>query len=473
MQGLKSNIKLTPPGIRPGERKKTLIAAFAGTIVLALVICTLSGFSPNAALPKPSATAELAPVATVTTYCVSKVPLQSQVTASGTVAARHTLDIGPEISGLKVVQVNVEEGDHVKKGQTLARLNDDILQAQLSREQANLNGAIANLEKTKQPNRTEDIAALRAAYEQSLAGVTQARANVTRAETNLQNLSTIASRYDKLKSEGAISVQDALDKKTAASMANDDLSALKQQVVASQYVAKQAEERLKAAEAGGRAVDVSISAANVGQLQASVRQMQAQLNQTILRAPTDGVVTKRNADVGEITSLAQALFSIACNEELELRAQVQEIDLPAVKIGSKVKVVPASPELRPFTATVRELSPVVDSRTRLGTAYINVPPDAGLKEGMYASAAISTGERNAIAVPTRALRTDDSDKFVFVLSANKAMRRPVQTGTTNSDMVEISSGLSTGEKLILDGAGFLKDGDVVEINNSASISMGR
>lgn len=473
MQGLMSTKEVKQSASRSGRRRQTIIAGAITILGMGLIISCVSGFMQKPAQPRAAQAAEQAPVATVTTYTVTPVPIKTQVTASGTVAARHTLDIGPEISGLKVVQVNVEEGDRVKKGQILARLSDDILQAQLSREQANLNGAMANLAKTKQPNRAEDIAGLRAAFEQALAGVTQAKANVTRAQTNLKNLRTISSRYEKLKSEGAISVQDALDKQTAASMADDDLAALNQQVVAAQFVAKQAEEKLKAAESGGRDVDISISAANVGQLQASVRQMQAQVNQTILRAPTDGIVTKRTADIGEITSMAQPMFSIACNEELELRAQVQEIDLPAIRSGASVKIVPASAELHPFTATVRELSPVVDSHTRLGVAYINIPASAGLKEGMYANSAIATGEHNAIAVPTRAVRAEDDDKFVFVLKGKTALRRPVTVGTTNSDMVEIVSGLSAGEKLILDGAGFLKDGDAVSINNNSLVPVNK
>lgn len=456
----------------PKETKPLLHKGFNMRILLVLTTILLIGSAATAAIlfmgqsrdaHKSAAPEGMAPVATVTAQAVSRIPVVSTVVASGSIAARHTVDIGSELTGLRVTQVNVDEGDFVRKGQILARLNSDVLSAQLSREHANLAGALANVEKAKQPNRLEDILGLQAAYQQAQAAVSQAESNVHRLEASLANLKTIAIRYQTLAGQGAISDQDARDKQTAAQMGESELTATRQQLEASRFAARQAQERLLAAQAGGRQVDVSISTANVGQIRATIRQIEAQIAQSIIKAPSDGVITKRNAEAGEIPALGQSLFTMAKEGELELRTQVQEIDLPGIKPGARVTITPAAPGLKAITARVREISPVVDPKTRLGTVYVDVSAAHGLKEGMYASAEIETGTRLSLAVPTKSIRAEEGEKIVFVLQGNKAVRRPIVTGNATGDMVEVKSGLADVERIIIAGAGFLKDGDVVEL----------
>lgn len=461
----------------PKETKPVLHKGFNVRIILVLLAILLIGGAATAAIltmgqskdaHKVAASETMAPVATVTAQPLRRIPVISTVIASGSIAARHTVDIGSELTGLRVTQVNVDEGDFVHKGQVLARLNSDVLSAQLSREHANLAGALANVEKAKQPNRLEDILGLQAAYQQAQAAVSQAESNVRRLEASLANLKTIAVRYQTLAGQGAISDQDARDKQTAAQMGESELTATRQQLEASRFAARQAQERLLAAQAGGRQVDISISTANVGQIRATIRQIEAQIAQTVIRASSAGVITKRNAEAGEIPALGQSLFTMAKEGELELRTQVQEIDLPGIKPGAKVTITPAAPGLKPIRANVREISPVVDPKTRLGTVYVDVSAAHGLKEGMYASAEIETGTRLSLAVPTKAIRSEEGEKIVFVLQGNKAVRRPIVTGNTTGAMVEVKSGLTDSERIIIAGAGFLKDGDVVDLSTETT-----
>lgn len=448
------------------------IAIIVGGIlaVLAIVAAALVIFSQQHT-PKAADSQAAAPVATVTTHTVTMTPVARQITASGSVTARHTVDIGAEASGLRITEVNVEEGDYVRRGQVLARMNADTLLAQLSREQANLQGAIASVEKARQPNRAEDIAGLQAAYFQAQASISQAQANVRRAESSMNNLRTTAQRYENLNKEGAVSEQEAQDRRTSATMAEADLSAAKQQLSAAQFAAQQAKERLAAAQAGGRQVDISISQASAAQIRATIRQIEAQIAQSVVHAPSDGIITKRYAEVGEIGAVSQPLFSMAKNGALELRAQVQETELPAVRSSQTVQITPASPELKPFSAVVREVAPQVDPKTRLGVVYIDVPGAGGLKEGMYASALIKTGNHLALTVPTKAVIADDAEKVVFIASGNKVVRRVIRTGTTSGDMVEVVSGLAPGEEVVVAGAGFLKDGDTVSFSKNVSAQV--
>lgn len=474
---------MTPPEfvdrLKLGGRPKSRLFLLLGVAsVLSLVAIFFVFTQTKMHNPSPAGSTKLAsaPVVTVSWQPVMLIPVSNTVVASGTVFARHSVDIGSEVSGLRVVQVNVDEGAVVHRGEILAKLNSDLLEAQLAREQANLAGAYANVEKARQPNRPEDILGLRAAYQQAKAAVSQADANIKRGEANVSNLRIFASRFESLRTQGAVSEQDALDKKTAANMAEQELSALRDQLEASRFSAKQAEERLKAAQAGGRAVDVSISQSNVSEIQANIRQIQAQLAQAVIKAPSDGVISKRNAEVGEIPTLGQALFTLAKDGILELRAQVQEIDLPSVRVGCAVTITPAATGLSSIMGTVRQVSPVVDAKTRLGVVYIDVPASSGLKEGMYASASIVSGTHMASAIPSRAVVAENDAKAVYVISGDKAVRREIKIGTTSGDLVEVKDGLKGDERIIVGGAGFLKDGDTVRVlteqGTGASVGAG-
>jgi HlyD family secretion protein len=428
-------------------------------LILAIVLFFLHSSPPKAIAPR---TAD--PTATVTTQIVGFSAMESHVTASGSIAPQHAVDLGAEVSGLKIIQVNVDEGDYVRKGQVLARLNPEILDSQLASQQAQLGARRATLSKARQPNRSEDIAGLRAALSQAEAAVTQAQANLQHSQLSLNNLRTTASRYDLLGKEGAISEQDALDKRAAANMAAADVEAAKQQLEAARFAATQARNRWQMAANGGRQEDVAISLSDLAQTQAAIRQVQAQLDQTIVRAPSDGLITKRSAEVGEISMAGQAMFSMTRDSRLELQAQVQEVDLPAVRAGQRVVITPASTELAPLTTSmVRDVSPRVDPRTRLGTVYITVLARSGLKEGMYANASISTGTHSALIVPTKSILAQEGGKFVFILNGDRVAIRSIQTGAVNGDTTEVLSGVQPGEQVVVAGAGFLKDGDRVNV----------
>jgi HlyD family secretion protein len=404
-----------------------------------------------------------APVATVTTHVVSAMPITQTISASGTIWAVDPIDIGSEVSGVKVEALYADEGQYVRRGQVLARLNSSVLAAQLQREQAHLQGAVATYQKSRQPNRIEDIRGLRAALLQAQAAVSQEQANLQRSETNLKNLKQTAQRYSMLRSEGAISTQESEDRDAAARMAESEVNAARDRAQAAKYAVVQARERLQLAESGGRSEDIAMSASEVGQIRATIQQIEAQIEQTIIRAPDDGLITKRDVELGEIASVGTPMFSMARGNQLEVRVQVPEVDLPRVQPGNPASILPAASELAPVHARVRQISPLVDAQTRMGTVYVQVPASSGLKQGMFVRTVFETGSKAALAVPTKAVMSEAEGKVVFVVEGDQARRRVVQLGTINGDFAEIVSGLQAGDKVIVAGAGFLKDGDIVRL----------
>src|SRR5262249_19459763 len=155
----------------------------------------------------------------------------------------------------------VEEGDLVKKGQVLATLNSALIQAQLEEAKARLQSSRAALKKAIQPNRQEDILALKAAVAQSQANTLQEEAHARQAQVNLANADPNAKRYAGLAKTGAVSSQDAETRQVTADTARQEILSADEKVKAARFIADQAQQRLLIATRGGRVEDIDISKA--------------------------------------------------------------------------------------------------------------------------------------------------------------------------------------------------------------------
>ncbi len=412
-------------------------------------------------------------VLTVSTAPAIEKLIQRHLAVNGSVSAWDPLAIGAEVSSLRVASVNVEEGDRVKKGQVLATLNSSILKAQLAQQKAHLAADQAALKKAIQPNRVEDVNSWRAALSQAEANLAQEEANLIRVKANAANMKVNAERYLELRKVGAVSQMDADSRATEAKTSAADVAASQKRVEAMQHALNQAKERLAMAEKGGRQEDIEISKANLEETRARVSQLEAQIEQTIIRAPADGKIVKREVHLGEITSVGKTLFLMVRDGRFELRAQVPEVDLPRIKSGMPVKMT-ATAEGEALMGFVREVSPSVDEKTRLGVARIDLPENAkSMKPGLFYHAEIDLGKENALVVPSRAVlsRNEKDVLFVYDLSTGKALLRPITVGEPLRDgLIEIKNGLAAGEEVIVTGAGFMKDGDKVRAVKEVSAS---
>jgi HlyD family secretion protein len=273
------------------------------------------------------------PVVTVTTEAAKIGTVSSTLTVTGSVSAIDPLTIASQASGLSIAQVLAEEGDYVRKGQVLCILDSSILQAQLKGMEARMVGSRASAQKAVQPNRQEDIAGLSAAYQQAMADVQQRQAMVTQMEASLVNARSNSRRYKDLLKEGAVSQQEADNHATDEVTAFTNLQAAKEQFSASKFFAEQSHNKLEMAQKGGRREDIIVSEASAAETAASVQQLRAQIDQTIIRAPDQGLVTKRLAHIGDVASNGEVLFEMIRKGQLELRAQVTQSDLSRLRPG--------------------------------------------------------------------------------------------------------------------------------------------
>ncbi len=171
-------------------------------------------------------------------------------------------------------------------------------------------------------------------------------------------------------------------------------------------------------------------------------------------APMDGVVLRRDGEIGEIAEAGQILFRIGVPKPLQVVAEVNEEDIPRVALGQTVLFrTDAFPD-RALEGKVNEITPMGDVAAKTFRVKIALPDDTPLKPGMSVEANIITREKpNALLVPADALQAN----AVFVVDGARARKRAVTVGIRGTRAVEILSGLADGEQ-VASPAGTLKDG---------------
>ncbi len=197
---------------------------------------------------------------------------------------------------------------------------------------------------------------------------------------------------------------------------------------------------------------------------AQLAEYEARLSHTQVRAPVDGVVLTRAAEVGQIvTPGGNAMFRLARGSEVEMRALVAEQDLPSLHVGQSSDVYLTGVE-KPFVGKVRLLGAVIDPQTRLGEVRITLSPDPQLRPGAFARGEVIVGRGERPVLPQTAVLSDDKGTYVLVVTAdNHVERRDVHVSDTNSKGLVISSGLTGNERVIMTAAGFLRVGERVEV----------
>jgi len=454
--------------------KPRKLAAIITLIITLAIIGTffvtnnLSGwFSQKAESEKAGAKAgqaAVSPVVTVTTAAAKAQAVSDEMVVTGSVSAWDPLNVGPEVSGLRIETVRVEEGDTVAKGQVLATLNSSLLKAQLDQVRARLASTEAALKKSIQPNRPEDILALEAAVAQAEANVAQEEAMRQQAAANLANANLNAGRFRDLAKAGAVSDVDAENKQLAVANYEEQVHNFEHKVRAAKFLVDQAKQRLVLAHKGGRVEDVDISKALIAETRAQAAHLERQIEQTIIRSPDHGVISKRDAHIGNITSSGTPLFSIIRLNKLELRAQVSDLDLHKFKVGQLVSITTREGDKSNVRGRVWLVSPQVDQSSRLGTVRIELPANVGLKPGMFVRGQVNLGQREAITVPVQSLVTRNGESIVFKLGqGNHAESKVVEIGASGENWVEIKSGLEPGDVVIARGARFLSDRDIVQV----------
>lgn len=371
------------------KRKQRNLLMVGGILVIPfmLMIAVSSVWSPTS---ETAPVAAANPVLSVVAISPKLATLPISISANGNISAWQEASIGNETDGLKLVQVMVNVGDIVKRGQLLATFAADRVRADLA----------------------------------------QSQAAVAEAEALLAEASVDVKRTIELQTGGALSGQQIQKYNTSE---------------------KTAQARLQAA-------------------MANLHTQQLRLEQTQLRAPDDGVISARDATVGAVLPIGQELFRLIRGRRLEWRAEVYAADLLKLKSGQRVDVKPVGGET--ITGTLRMVAPVVDTQSRNGLAYVDLPLDNTTRAGNFASGHFELGTTEVLTLPQSAVLLRDGLSYVMKLDENtKVMQTKVNTGRRTAELIEITSGITPDDQVVLTGGAFLGNGDLVKIISAPPLTQ--
>ena len=265
-----------------------------------------------------------------------------------------------------------------------------------------------------------DDATLRASTDQADAAVNATRNQEKAAQTNADLAASTLARYKQLQAQRSVSPQEM-------------------------------DEVTRRAEASAAQVDALKAQENAAKAQASGAH--AMLEYSRIRAPFAGLVTARMLDPGALASPGVPLLQIDSSGPLQLQTTVDESAIGAVRIGMKVQVNVESAPAASGTGTVAQIVPAADPSSHSFLVKIDLPSSKLLRAGMYGTAEIPTGNRQAILVPNSAIVMRGSLPCAYALDSNGiAQLRYVTLGSAHGQLIEVLSGISDGEKLVDDPA---------------------
>lgn len=358
------------------------------------------------------------------------------VTASGKIYPEREVKISPDVSG-EVVELLVQEGDTVRKGQLLARIRPDSYQAMVEQMDANLNNARANL--------------------------ANARARQKQVEAQLEGARLAFSRSQELFEKKTISKSEFESAETNYRILQSELEAAKESITAATYMVKGAE--------------------------ATKKESLNNLNKTTIYAPMDGIVSVMNVEKGEkvVGTLQMAgteMMRIADFGDMEVRVDVSESEIGRVREGQYATVeVDAYPgrKFSGYVTKVASSSKGIGSFSGLSADQatnfvVNVRIDRNsykeletlnnrpFRPGMSATVDIQTNYvENALTAAVQAVTTRDDTtgttseawEVVFLVKGGKAELRRVRTGIQNDTYIHITEGVEDGEEVIVAPYGLL------------------
>jgi RND family efflux transporter MFP subunit len=340
----------------------------------------------------------------------------------------QNVELHAKVAGY-IRQINVDIGDHVRKGQVLAVLEIPELIAEVQASQAAVHNAEEQIQKAH-------------------SDVSRAEADHVALHSNAQRLVSTNKERPGLIAEQELDDATAKDRASEAQVdaAKSALAAAKQQLA----VAKANQEHYTALSAYSK-----------------------------ITAPYDGVVTWRFSDTGALvqagtsTSSGLPVVTLAQIDVLRLRIPVPESLAAKVRNGDTGDVtVQATGEH--FTGKVARFTDALDPSTRTMQVEIDVPnPKYHLQPGMYAEVHLNANSRpNVLTVPIEAIRRSDNGASLLVVDGqNRVQTREVQLGVESSKDVEIVAGLKDGEKVIVGNLGSYQPGEVVRPKEAVSTAF--
>jgi HlyD family secretion protein len=371
--------------------------------------------------------------------------------ATGYIVAHHKIEVAAKVIG-RVLWIGVEKGDKVKQGQVIVRLEDDEYRAQLLQAKGNLANLQAKLAELLHGSRPEEI-------EVSTANLKQAIADLENAKVTLERTKGLAK-------DGVVSRQ-----------ALDDAQA---RFDGAEHHVRSLEKTDSLTRLGVRQEEIDAMKGAVDQAKGLVDYAQTTLDNTIIKAPSDGTILERAVEKGEFVTTSFVgdkgakgyVVSLADLNDLQAELDIAQNDFAKLHMGQKAVITTDAFPDRKYQGEITEFSP--EANRQKATVQVKVKvnnPDTYTRPEMNANVAFMNDAKPVrsevsaaprIVIPPAAVKADR----VFLVLGGKAVARTVKTGQVTSAGVQIETGLIGGEDLIVAPPAGLKDGDRVHVKGA-------
>ena len=348
-----------------------------------------------------------APRITVKTAPARQDRIVRTVEFSGVLVPNRTVNVFSKIAG-QATSVTTDVGGKVRAGQLLVQIDTKELNAQLAVAEASASGV------------SDQAGSVKTSLETARLNLEMAQRSYDRTKTLLDTKVVTQSQLD-----------DAQTKLDLAKAAYDTAS--------HQYQ--------------------TVSGSGLAQAQAQVNLIRVQISNSTITSPIDGIVTNRNINPGEITSMNTPLFTVADLATLKLQGNVSQDDVVRLAVGGTVKVVVDALSTRTYPGRIEQVGPIAAATGQYFPVVVSLRNDGRLFAGMTAKASQEWTSGQGIVVPLSAV-TDPRDgaASVFIISDGRAHRRDVTLGPRNDTEVQVLSGLAAGEVVATSSVSSLLDG---------------
>ncbi|GAB6086165.1 efflux RND transporter periplasmic adaptor subunit [Alkaliphilus crotonatoxidans] len=360
----------------------------------------------------------------VETEIATEGEIANQVRLRGQIATNEEVNVIPKTMGI-VESINVKLGDKVTKDTVLFTIEQTDILNSLDQAESSLSLASKSVDQAENALRTAQLN-----YEMTQEQVDNAKLNLERTR--------------RLYEEGAVSITQLEQAELSASEKPLEIS--KTQVAQAEVSLQQAKEQYRQAEIAHD-------------------QAKNSFNNTIVKAPIDGVVSAINVKVGQIATNSQAAAVIVDTSNVYIQLNVVENMVNQLQVGQSVEVnVPAASQ-DSFNSVIEFISPTVDQRTQLYPVKINISNESGLlRPGMNGEVLLDTASiPKAIVVKSNAVLERDEANIVYVVEDERAVEREVVLGLDTGDYVEIIEGINEGDAVIVSGQHYVEDGQRVKV----------
>jgi len=409
-------------------RRYTKPAAFFGLPALALLVGITGWYSRPHAAPLPAAPEPTAETKRTTTVRPEQRTIRRTIEQPGQIVGFEETPLHAKIAG-HVRKLNADIGDVVKAGQTLAELWVPEVEEEFHQKEAAVLLAKAGIVQAERALKAAD-----ASLHKSEAAVRLAEAGKTRAEASLVRWHSEYERAQRMLRNQAIdqqTVDQTLDQLKSAEAAKGESAAGIQAAESAKAEAVAQRDRAEA--------DVEVARAKLKVAEADRAHAAALLEYAHVKAPFDGVVTRRFVDTGHLLQASSGpIFQLVRTDPVRIFVDVPEADAAQVHVGTPAVVRIQALQDQELPGKVTRFSWALDAQTRTLRAQIELPnKDGALRPGAYATARLTVERPNVLTVPASAVLTQNDPPLLVCVESGKAIRVPVELGPRHGPSVEV------------------------------------